>query len=130
MKKKRKPRKKPTRKSLTKKLDDIFAEYIRELEKKRTGHCFFCNKPVQCCFHIITRSKYATRWEEENAVGSCFGCNYHNEHNPHKFVVKYIEVFGLKKFNKIYRKSNEAIKFSLEDLENMIEKYKNKLEEL
>lgn len=101
----------PSRKGLVKKLDAAFSRYIRALEGKRTGHCFFCPRPIEDCFHIITRSKYAVRWDPRNAVGSCKRDNFINEQNPHPYILKYICSFGLDEYDLLLRDSNKIAKF-------------------
>lgn len=65
-------------KSLVKKADAVFSEYIRIRDKRRfSGRCMICNtRPIEVCFHFISRADFATRWEPDNSVGSCRGCNY------------------------------------------------------
>lgn len=98
--------------SLIKKLDAVFSLYIRARDKRVTGgKCVFgCGRPIECCFHFVTRAKYAVRWDVENAVGSCTIDNYTNEFNPHPYVGWYIKRYGLGKYEDLLRRSNSVVK--------------------
>ncbi len=61
-------------------LDKLFSEYIRRRAMQRVGGCERCETPkvdfkqLQCC-HFHGRSKKTVRWDEDNAVGLCYGCH-------------------------------------------------------
>ena len=111
------------RKGLIKKLDVLFSIWIRMKTKKEYGPmCPLCGKrPLQCCFHFITRSKHSVRWDEANAIGSCHSCNFENEFNQAKFINWYQKRFGLAAWDDLFFKSNQIAKFSTAVLQ---EKYK------
>jgi hypothetical protein len=122
---------KSVRKKLVKTLDKVFSLYIRKRDSiENDGKCVFCRKPIQHCFHFITRAKYATRWNEINAVGSCAGCNFENEFNPHKFIQWFLKKYGLKMYEDLIYESNLVHKFEPDDLSHMIEKYQQHYEAL
>src|SRR3990167_8408797 len=112
-KKKRSPRK-----VLVAKLDALFSIFIRIRDKRIFGGmCPFCNKrPIECCFHFITRSKYIVRWYENNAVGSCHGCNFNNEFNPALYIQWYINNRGKDAFDALVLVSHQIAKFSNDEL--------------
>ena len=107
------------RKRLVKKLDILFSEYIRLRDKRAYGGCFFCGKPIQHVFHVITRSKRAVRWDDRNGLGSCAGCNLRFEHDT-VFIFnvqkKYIETFGQVAFDDLMRLGSSPARHSLDDL--------------
>ncbi|MDI6808493.1 MAG: hypothetical protein QME66_05860 [Candidatus Eisenbacteria bacterium] len=110
---------KPTiRKLLVKKLDNLFSLYIRLRTRNYSGpNCPFCSKnPIECCFHFITRAKYSVRWDDRNAVGSCSGCNYRMEYDPHKYIKWYIDHYGKDSYDELIRDSNIIKKRDNEDL--------------
>ena len=115
-----------TRKGRVRKADKAFSVYIRQRDHALVGHCTFCPKPIECCFHFVTRSKYATRWDPANCVGSCFGCNYLYESNPHQFINWYIKKHGLEGYQDLIRRSHEITKFSDDDLLDIEKKFGGK----
>jgi hypothetical protein len=107
---------------LVARLDNLFSHYIRLRDKRAFGRCPFCSGPIQCCFHFVTRSKHSVRWENRNAVGSCHGCNFKNEHDPHFAISWYIESYGLENYNQLVKDGNIIAKFSMDDLRGIKER--------
>ena len=121
-----KKKKKRSRKSLVKELDKVFSLFIRERDFKDIGGCHLGCGPIECCSHLITRSKHSVRWDERNAYGSCMSSNFQHEFNPHIYTSWYIKKHGLSAYEKLLLDSNKIAKFSNSDLEAMIEKYETK----
>lgn len=121
---------KPTRKGLVKKLDEVFSEWIRIKTRRQFGPmCPFCGKkPIEQCFHFITRAKHIVRWDEDNAIGSCRGCNFYNEQNPAPFLNFYLNKFGSEAWDRLFRKSNNIAKFDRSRLQEIYTGIKSKLE--
>lgn len=119
-------KKKRPLKAIKRDLDKYFSLFIRARDAKKTGGmCFFCGtRPIECCFHIVTRSKFSVRWDPENAVASCSPCNYFNEFNPDPYRVAYIKKFGLKQYEGLVARSNVLRKWDRAELEEMLEKYR------
>ena len=122
----RKKKTKSRRKQLVKKLDDVFAEYIR----LRYPKCVICGKEPSQCGHVITRSAYSIRWDERNAFGQCRGCNMVHEYRPYIYYDWYINNFGAEAFAELVRDSRKVRKYYLGELELMIEEYKEKIKKL
>jgi hypothetical protein len=120
-------RKVPSRKALVAKLDKAYADYIKARDKKIRGKCAFCPKPIEHCFHFVTRGHYVTRWDEANAAGSCAGCNLNNEFNPDPYRVWYVREFGFDAYDQLVTRSKGIAKFSNEELIEMAEKFRRKL---
>ena len=87
----------PSRSREVKKTDQVFSIFIRLRGKKRTGGlCELCLKrPIEVCFHWVSRKSYATRWLPENACASCRGCNYNETFNKQKYRDIFIERYGI-----------------------------------
>ena len=119
-------RKKTARKKLVEKLDAVFSVYIRALYPI----CVFCGSKTEHCFHFMTRAKYATRWDAVNAVGSCRGCNFEMEFNPHPYIKWFIDKYGLEEYNRLILRSNVIPKYSNEELEVMIDFYEKETAKL
>lgn len=109
---------KSPRKRLVAQLDQLFSIYIRTRDKRAFGgRCpFVCGNPIQCCFHFVTRAKHSLRWDDRNAVGSCVGCNYRFEFDPHFAIQWYVEKFGQQAYDALICQGNKQARFSLDDL--------------
>jgi hypothetical protein len=115
-------KRKRTFKSLVREADKLFSLAVR----KRDEFSVFSGKPSECCFHIVSRVKYATRWDLENAVGSTFGENYEMEFNPNKYIRVLIARKGLAWYEALVDRSNKIAKFGRGDLEQIISGLKAK----
>ena len=126
----KKSRVRSARSIIVAKLDNMFSLFIRIRDKKKfNGMCPFCSKrPIECCFHVITRAKYAVRWDPRNAVGSCHACNYRNEYDPHSFVAWYIKQNGVAAFKNLVLDSNLVSKRSNEDLLDLLGEMRSAIE--
>jgi len=131
-KRRQKVKRRMSRKSLIRKADAIFSKYIRARDSLLyDGKCVFCGKrEINQVFHIITRSKYSVRWDEDNAFGSCGRCNLVNEFNPHPFIAKYIKMKGLEQYKKLVELSNVTTVFDDYTLGEIIVAYTRKLQNL
>lgn len=123
--------KKPTRKSLVIKLDTIFSQYIRRRYAiNEIAECITCGKKDHYkklqCGHFQSRSHYSTRWEENNVGVQCYGCNISRSGEQFKFSL----YLGNKLSEEMYIKSKQIVKFADVDLEDMIEYYTNKVNDL
>ena len=126
----KKNKKRTERAKAVTKADSAVSLYIREKTRQAYGVCPFCGKEIQCCFHWVTRGKYSTRWDEDNVLGTCMGCNLDYEHNPHPYISWFIDNYGLDNYDQLIVKSNKIIKYDIFDLEEIILNYSNKLKEL
>lgn len=118
------------RKKLIKELDEVFSVVVRREAKRQYKKCPFCKKKaIVCCFHFVTRKKYSVRWDLNNAVGSCFGCNFKMEFDPHPFIVWYIDQYRLENYLGLVKRS--AVKFKATDLEleAMVNEYKEDIKQ-
>ena len=102
MVKKIKKLKKPSRKSLIKKLDKLVSGIVR----KRDGNkCVVCGSTFQLtCGHIFSRSAYSTRWDLENCHAQCWKENFNHEYDPYPFINWFIKKFGQKKLDELHKR--------------------------
>ena len=121
--------KKPTRSKLVKKLDVVFSKYIRLSSADNRGMCtcVTCGrqyhwKNIQAG-HFMSRKHYSTRWDERNVKSQCVGCNMFKSGEQYKYSL----FLGSELANDLYLKSKELKKFSITDLEQMIDEYTTKL---
>ena len=119
---------KPSRKTLIKKLDTIFSEYIRRrYAKNDIAECVTCGKKDHWkklqAGHFMSRKHYATRWDEDNVEVQCNACNVFRYGEQYLFA----KHLGQEKADMLLAKSREIVKFSDADIIEMIEKYKYKV---
>jgi uncharacterized protein YlbG (UPF0298 family) len=113
------------RQKAVKEADKWFSKYIRERDK----FCY-CGKPTEHCGHLLTRANYSTRWDEDNANGSCAGCNMSHEYRPSDFTLWYIKRHGLDKFELLVQKSHMVFKITNSELGLLASHFKEKYEKL
>jgi 5-methylcytosine-specific restriction endonuclease McrA len=123
--------KKPSRKTIVNKLDKVFSEYIRRrYTKNGIAECVTCGKKDHWknlqAGHFMSRKHYATRWDEENVEVQCMACNVYRYGEQYLFA----KHLGQEKADELLAKSRTMVKLKDWELEEMIEKYKQKLLEL
>ena len=123
--------KKPARKTIITKLDNIFRQYIRlRYSKNEIAECVTCGKQDHWkklqAGHFCSRKHYSTRWDEDNVQVQCVSCNVYRYGEQYLFS-KYL---GEKLSDELIAKSRLIVKFSDVELLEMIEHYKNKVNNL
>jgi hypothetical protein len=119
------------RSTIVKNLDTVFSQYIRRKDAiDEIAECVTCGKKDHYkklhCGHFQSRRHYSTRWDENNVAVQCYGCNISNQGQQFLFA-KYL---GLELAEQMVLKSKQTVKFSDNDLQDMINAYKNKLNSL
>jgi hypothetical protein len=124
--------KKLSRSKIVKNLDIIFSQYIRLKNADYLGNvsCFTCGKVSHYksgmqCGHFQSRKHYATRWLEMNVAVQCVGCNMFKSGEQFLFGKYLDEKYGDGTAEELYIKSKQTVKFSNDDLTDMIQHYKN-----
>ena len=116
------------RKRAVQKADTAFSRYIRARDN---WTCFTCGRVgydrdgIMQCGHLITRAKYATRWNELNAVCQCSGCNMRHEYQPEIFTDAWIAKHGVDAYHDMVYKSNQLRKYTVDDIRDLTEHYKS-----
>ena len=123
--------KKPTRKTIITKLDNIFSQYIRlRYSKNEISECVTCGKQDHWkklqAGHFVSRKHYATRWDEDNVQVQCSGCNVFRYGEQYLFS-KYL---GVDLSEELLIKSRKIQKFTDSELLDMIELYNEKVNNL
>lgn len=109
-------------------LDTLFSECIRRRAMNRVHGCERCGagkvdyKQLQCS-HYHKRRKQATRFDEDNCNGFCFGCHQYFEENHEEYTAWLIAHLGEREFDMLsgrvritYPKPDrEAIRLYLKD---------------
>ncbi len=127
--------KKPTLKSLIKKLDLIFSRYVRIRDSKGGMiECISCWiripwKSAHNC-HWIGRANYKFRRDEDNCAAWCPSCNvYRKEMHQREFTLKQVKKMWVKKATEYESDKRTITKLKAHELEWMIEYWQQKLKE-
>lgn len=124
-----------SRKSIVKKLDTIFSQYIR-LRKTKGGvsECYTCGKKDHWkklqCGHFMSRKHYATRWDELNCQVQCYKCNIHGYGEQFRFGQRLNKEYGDDTADILESKCRNIAKFDNGDLLALIDYYKSLVEPL
>ena len=114
------------RKKIIKKLDELFSLIIRA-----RGVCFTCgSRENLSCGHLITRAIYNTRWDFDNAECQCFRCNLLHEYQPEIFTQKYIQTYGIEKYNNLVKKAHSSKKMTTIDLLQILDNLEMKARQM
>ena len=114
------------RKRAVQKADTAFSRYIRARDN---WTCFTCGRVgydrdgIMQCGHLITRAKYATRWNELNAVCQCSGCNMRHEYQPEILTDMWIQENGVEYYHELVRLSNTLHKLPTSDIEQLAKEF-------
>jgi len=117
-----------SRKSLIKKLDKVFSEYIRQRHAKgEIAECVTCGKKDNWknlqAGHFISRKHYSTRWDRINVQVQCSGCNVFRYGEQYKFGVYLDKHYGVGTADELLNKSRKLTKLTNQDLLDLIEQY-------
>ena len=125
-----------TRKKLIQRLDKVFSQWVRRKDADHRGYveCWTCGKVLPWsrvdAGHFQSRAKFSTRWDEMNVKPQCKGCNGFRSGEQFKFARKLDAVYGEGTAEEIERISNQARKYSVEELEALIDVYNRRLRKL
>ena len=127
--------KKISRSKLIKKLDTVFSLYIRQRYSiNEISKCFTCGKEDHYkklqCGHFQSRRHYSTRWNEINCQVQCAGCNVFKYGEQFIFGKNLNLEFGEGTSESLYLKAKQIIKFSNNDLEDLITNYNSLITDL
>ena len=129
---------KPKRKTLIKKLDTVFSEYIRRKYADKNGivSCYTCGKKAYWKGegmqngHFISRRSRILRWDERNCKVQCYRCNVMRYGESYIFGVKLNQEYGYNIADELLIESKKIIKQSDEDLKELIKLYEDKIKEI
>ena len=96
--------------------------------------CWTCGKVLHWsrvdAGHFQSRAKFSTRWEELNVKPQCKGCNGFRSGEQFKFARKLDAVYGEGTAEEIECISNQTRKYSVEELEALVDVYNRRLRKL
>ncbi len=127
--------KKPKRKTLIKKLDNIFSKYIRlRKAKNQYATCVTCGKVDHWtklqAGHFISRRHYATRWDTTNVQVQCSGCNVFKYGEQYKFSLWLDKNIATGTSEQLLLKSQNIVKYTNDQLQQKIGYYNNLVDKL
>lgn len=124
------------RQKLIKDLDKVFSLFIRMRAADDSGYstCFTCGSVKRWregdAGHFIGRSAYSVRFNEMNVQFQCKKCNIFQSGQQYLFSVALNGLYGEGTADSLLRESKQLIKFSMDDLREMVELYKLKVAEI
>lgn len=121
--------KKKSKPNLVKKLDRVFALYIRLRDTMPSGYC----RCISCgrikpfaeidCGHYHGRTHMATRFDEDNCHGECHYCNRMSADHLIQYEKNLVKKIGQNKVDWLNVKAHSSKHFLDCELEQMIEYY-------
>ena len=97
--------------------------------RRRDGRCVRCGKTKNLqCSHFWVDGRNSTRFNEENCDTLCYACHYGNldgwEYQKQGEYMQFkIKQLGTKRYKALERLSNDYKKFTMDELEEIIERY-------
>lgn len=105
---------KPTRSSMTNKLDKICSLIIRS-----HGQCVMClqtdYEKLQCA-HIYSRTYRSVRWDLENLLPLCASCHFYSHKNPLIFAEFVQGHLGSVKYQSLKARATAIKKWALHEM--------------
>ena len=75
--------------------------------------------------HFQSRKHYATRWDEINCQVQCAGCNVFKYGEQYVFSKNLNKKYGSHTSNRLYKKSQQIVKYTNYEIEDLINKYQS-----
>lgn len=113
----------------TKRLDKVFALYIRlrDVMPSGLGKCISCGRirPYRelDCGHFYGRMNMATRFDEDNCNAECIGCNRVKSDHLIYYQENLIRKIGVARFSTLTERAHSIKKWEDSELKEMIKKY-------
>ena len=126
---------KTKRSTLVKNLDIVFSQYIRRKDAiNEIATCVTCGKKDHWSKlqngHWASRRHYSTRWDERNCNVQCSGCNVFRAGEIYLYTKYLCLKYGDNFPEELYKLSQKIVKFTDNDLKDMIDYYKKELDKL
>jgi hypothetical protein len=127
---------KQDRKKLTKKLDEVYSQYIRLSYADDMGmvKCSTCPKTAHWKEmqngHYETRGDRPTRWLDKNCHPQCVGCNVFKKGNYPAYSRFMISKYGVEVLDELAELAKSQIKVPTYELQEKIDFYTLKVKEM
>ena len=109
-----------------------FNTYIRERDKDQV--CISCQKPingVKHASHFLSAGGHSNvRYHEDNVFVSCYKCNVMLSGNAVEYRKALIKKIGIERVEWLENNGSKVKKWTIDELKEIIEKYKLKRKEL
>ena len=115
--------------SLEKKLDRVFSEYIRKRDADAGGtvSCVTCGKLMHwkdChASHFVKRQHRSTRWDERNVHAQCSRENVFMGGSQDEMAEYIVKKYGRETLSELLAMKHQPVKHTRADLEKMIEEF-------
>jgi len=105
-------------------------KYIRERDKNELN-CISCGKLIKGVRHashyLSAGNNYSVRFNTDNIWVSCYKCNVMLSGNQLEYRVRLIEKIGIERVEYLESIAKKTVRYSVEDLQNIIKKFKEKI---
>ena len=98
----------------------VFSKWIRSRDR---FICFTCGKPGNHAGHFVHIN--ALDFDEININCQCCYCNTYNHGNLGEYAIRLINKYGQDKVNELSGRKHEIRRFTRDELEGIIERYKD-----
>lgn len=128
--------KKKSKPDLVKKLDRVFALYIRlrDIMPSGQGRCISCGNikffHELDCGHFHSRKHMSTRFDEDNCHAECIACNRASDEHLLKYRDNLIEKIGMGRFDALKLRAALPKHWMDYELEEKIEYYRKEVKRL
>ena len=113
-------------------LQKVFNTYIRMRDKDK--NCISCDKKLVGKFdagHFFSVGAYPNlRFNENNVHGQCVHCNRDKHGNVKEYDLRLKNILNDKEYSELLESRNKPLKLSIDDVQDMIAIYKQKIKEL
>lgn len=109
----------------------VFNDYIRERDKG--NNCISCGKPPKkenAGHWMNANNHWAVRFDENNVHLQCEHCNTYLSGNLLNYTPNLIKKIGQKNYDKLVEKAKTTRKYTIDELKQIIETYKEKKKQL
>ena len=125
--------KKPSRKTMIRKIDKICSAYIRQRDTNKAGYgkCCTCDKILHIskghAGHFMSRRFMATRYDPQNIHLQCPYCNTFLGGRAYEYSKFIDNKYGKNTADYLLERSRNTVKYSVSDLQEIYQKFKNLL---
>lgn len=124
-------KRKTSRKKLIEKLDKVFSLFIR---LRDNCVCYTCWKRGEIrqmqAGHYVSRKCMLLRWDEKNVHCQCYSCNVCKHGDLITYRERLVKDYGQSAIEELESKRYITYKHSIEELEKMIDFYKNAIDKI
>lgn len=108
----------------------VVNKYIRERDKNELN-CISCGKLINGVRHashyLSAGNNYSVRFNTDNIWVSCYKCNVMLSGNQLEYRKRLIEKIGIERVEYLESIAKETVKYSIDDLQNIIKEFKEKI---